>query len=104
MNPGAIDTPIWNKAQTEVSAVQPDDPARKMYGPLIDGITAVAKKSAAQAVPPSQVAAAVMHCLNSKNPRTRYYVGKDARGAAMVKWLLPDKWFDRLLARIIRVD
>jgi len=46
-----------------------------------------------------QVAETVGHALLSKNPKTRYLVGWDARFGALLARLLPDKLLDRLIAR-----
>jgi NAD(P)-dependent dehydrogenase (short-subunit alcohol dehydrogenase family) len=102
VNPGAIDTPIWGKAHAAVGDIGADHPARMLYGGLIDGVTAAAKKAQAAAAPASAVADAVVECLNARKPRTRYFVGRDAKMMARVKWLLPDWVFDGILATYLR--
>lgn len=102
INPGAIDTPIWTKAQTAAGKVTADDPARGLYGPLIAGVTAGATKAAAGAAPVTLVADAVLSALKDQNPRTRYFVGKDAKSGALAKRFIPDKMFDWILKRYFR--
>lgn len=99
VNPGAIDTPIWSKAQASVAAITSDHPARVLYGDLIDGVTAAASHAHANAGPVSLVAKAVLACMTAKHPRTRYFVGKDAKSGAMAKRFIPDKIFDWILAK-----
>jgi NAD(P)-dependent dehydrogenase (short-subunit alcohol dehydrogenase family) len=103
VNPGAIDTPIWSKAQASVEKVTPDHPARALYGPMIDGVTAAAEKAHSTAAPVSLVARSVLACMTDRNPKTRYFVGKDARSGAMAKRLIPDKMFDAILRKYFGV-
>jgi NAD(P)-dependent dehydrogenase (short-subunit alcohol dehydrogenase family) len=99
VNPGAIDTPIWGKAQATVQTITPEHPSRVLYGKLIDGVTQAAARAAAEAAPVSLVAKAVLTCMTNKNPKTRYFVGRDAKTSALVRRFLPDKIFDRILSR-----
>jgi NAD(P)-dependent dehydrogenase (short-subunit alcohol dehydrogenase family) len=102
IEPGATKTPIWDKAlqkfidlPNHVSAEQ-----LRLYYP--DWQAAV--KHAAQdkerflrgALPPERVADAVVQALTARRPKTRYVVGWDARRVLLLKWLLPDRWFDRV--------
>jgi NAD(P)-dependent dehydrogenase (short-subunit alcohol dehydrogenase family) len=99
VNPGAIDTPIWTKAQTASESLTNGHPARALYGPLIDGVKSAAQRAHAGAIPPTAVANAVLSCLTDASPKTRYFVGKDARSGAIAKRLIPDRIFDRILRK-----
>jgi len=94
VEPGAIDTPIWAKAEANPGAFPPDHPARKLYAREIDAIVNAARKSAAAAISPIAVAKAVAACLTRRRPRIRTLVGTDARIGAAAKWLLPTKVLD----------
>ena len=102
INPGAIDTPIWTKAKTQAQTIDADHPSRALYGGLIDRVQAAAWKAQASAVPASHVASAVVACMTRKKPRTRYFVGKDAKGVAIIKRFLPDRWMDGLLRFVLK--
>jgi NAD(P)-dependent dehydrogenase (short-subunit alcohol dehydrogenase family) len=102
VNPGAIDTPIWSKARATADAITANHPARVLYGSLIDGVTTGAARAHASAGPVSTVAAAVLACMTAGRPKTRYFVGKDAKSGALAKRLIPDRIFDRILARYFR--
>jgi len=104
VNPGAIDTPIWKKGEAQDEGLPRDADARKLYGPLIDGVIAGAKKAASTAIPTSAVADVVFDCMTRKTPRTRTFVGKDARSGAFVKKFIPDRLFDSILRRYFRND
>jgi NAD(P)-dependent dehydrogenase (short-subunit alcohol dehydrogenase family) len=103
VNPGAIDTPIWNKAQAEASTVPMDHPSRAIYGNLIDGVTAAASRAHAGAIQPCEVAKAVAASLTDGKPRTRYFVGRDAKSGALAKRLIPDRMFDSILEKYFAV-
>ena len=99
VNPGAIDTPIWKKGEASEAAIPPDHPARQLYGSMIDRVTDAAKNAAKTAIPPIAVAKAVEACLTKRRPKIRTFVGRDARGGAIAKAIMPDRFFDAFLAR-----
>ncbi len=44
----------------------------------------------------------VAHALTADKPRTRYLVGPRVRLLATLRTVLPDRWFDAMLARAAR--
>jgi NAD(P)-dependent dehydrogenase (short-subunit alcohol dehydrogenase family) len=105
VEPGAIATRIWEKgvaAADELMAGAPPE-AEEVYGPTIAAIRAEAGKAAADAVPPEEVAKVVEHALTAPKPRTRYPVGRDAKQRIRASALLPDRAFDALVARMLRI-
>jgi NAD(P)-dependent dehydrogenase (short-subunit alcohol dehydrogenase family) len=104
VNPGAIDTPIWNKARATADAMASEQLMREIYGPMIDGVTATAERAHASAAPVAIVATAVLSCMTAARPRTRYFVGKDAKSGAFAKRFIPDRLFDRILARYFQSE
>ncbi|MCC6795967.1 MAG: SDR family oxidoreductase [Candidatus Hydrogenedentes bacterium] len=102
VQPGAIDTPIWEKSLAAGDALLASLPPRMMelYAPLIDKVINGAKNSAKGAVSPQCVADAVAHALTASRPKTRYLVGKDAR-VQMLLTYLPDRWRDFLIMKLI---
>ncbi|HMQ52435.1 MAG TPA: SDR family oxidoreductase [Anaerolineae bacterium] len=99
IEPGAIATPIWDKSLTKadqmVAALPPE--GQRLYGPALARLRRSVQKTAQGGVPPEKVAEAVAHALLAKRPRVRYLVGSDARLAARLIWLLPDRWRDWLI-------
>jgi len=101
IQPGAIDTPIWDKglsAGEKVAASLPEE-GKQLYGPLLDNLRETVLDTANKGIPPQEVANAVTHALSARRPKTRYVIGKDANLAAFVVKLLPDRWRDRLIIR-----
>jgi NAD(P)-dependent dehydrogenase (short-subunit alcohol dehydrogenase family) len=89
VEPGAIDTPIWNKAEANPGIFPPDHPARALYGKAIDGITKASQKSAKNAIPAEKVARVVGACMTRKRPRTRYPVCLESHVGSAAKGFLP---------------
>jgi NAD(P)-dependent dehydrogenase (short-subunit alcohol dehydrogenase family) len=76
VEPGSVATPIWDKAL--------EDTARR-------------------GVPPDQVADAIERALTDRRMKARYLVGRDARVQLLLRRLLPDHAFDRLIRRLLGV-
>jgi NAD(P)-dependent dehydrogenase (short-subunit alcohol dehydrogenase family) len=105
IEPGAVDTPIWDKGQAEADTVEDRIPAhlRELYAPGIAAVRRFARESPERAVSPDAVAASIEHALTADRPRTRYVVGRDARVQAALKRVLPDRALDAALRRLMRV-
>ncbi|MGH2405998.1 MAG: SDR family oxidoreductase [bacterium] len=103
IEPGDIDTPMWDKGQSAADVLLDKLPAhgRKLYDPAVGAMRQAAEKSAQGASPPSAVAKAVVHALTAEKPKTRYVVGTNARIQAVVARLVPDGMKDWLVAREI---
>jgi NAD(P)-dependent dehydrogenase (short-subunit alcohol dehydrogenase family) len=101
VEPGNIDTPIWQKGLGQADVLLGKMPAhgRELYDPAVDAARQAAEKSAQAGIPPSAVAKAVVHALTADKPKTRYLVGTDARIQAVVARLVPDGMKDWLVAR-----
>lgn len=104
VEPGSVATPIWDKGSAQASgareAMSPE--LLELYGKQMDAVEAAARRIGADGVAPERVAEAVVHALSADRPRTRYLVGTDARVQAALRKLLPDRLFDRLIAREMR--
>jgi len=53
---------------------------------------------------PEKIADIICKAVNAKKPRTRYIATNDARRFIFLKWLLPDRVFDYLLLRMMKVS
>src|SRR4051812_16902656 len=105
VEPGAIATPIWDKSRAANEEVAKDAPpeAQQLYGKLIERIRAESATLGETGLPPIEVAKAVEHALTASRPKTRYLVGREAKGRATAAALLPDRAFDALVARTLGV-
>jgi NAD(P)-dependent dehydrogenase (short-subunit alcohol dehydrogenase family) len=91
IEPGAIATDIWRKADESFESIEGDLPA-----PLAARYRKASDRAARHAIPAEKVAGAVAHALTARRPRARYVVGADARGQALIE-RLPAAARDRLL-------
>ncbi len=104
LEPAAIATKIWDKgadaAEELIANAPPELEAR--YGRFIAGIRKFAAEGKATAADPQVVLDAVIHALESSNPKPRYVMGT---GAGQRKFLrmLPDRMRDRALLKAFGV-
>ena len=103
IEPGAIDTPIWNKgAPSKEEAVASLPPSlvevyRKTYSRFIE----LALNLARNAAPVKKVSDAALKSIASKNPKTRYVVGNPSVFfESFLSYHLPDKWVDRMVDKM----
>ena len=101
IEPGSVATPIWDKGLEEADEFSGRAPEHhdSLYGARIEKYRETVRKVAARGVPPEQVAEAIEHALTASRPKTRYLIGRRAKIQARLGSLLPDRVFDRLVAR-----
>jgi len=104
VEPGAIATPIWDKGQAAASRTREKASPRELelYGAAFDALSAAAQQMEDGAIGPEAVAKVVEDALTRDRPRPRYLVGKDAKIQAWMTRLLPDRWRDALVLRVMK--
>lgn len=98
VEPGAVDTPIWEKGLAladEATGEMPPE-ARRLYAPYIEAARRSGEQAGRRGIAPERVAEAIAHAVRSPRPKTRYLVGRDARLYASAMRLLPDRAIDLL--------
>ncbi|MER3482093.1 MAG: short-chain dehydrogenase/reductase [Meiothermus sp.] len=100
VEPGNIRTPIWGKGVAWGEALKKalPDGGKELYGAAIDGLIRYVQNSDGKGLHPDEVAKVVEHALTAARPRTRYVVGREAKLAAFLVRLLPDRLIDRFIA------
>ena len=63
----------------------------------------VLQDTARRGVPPERVAETIERALTAPRMKARYVVGRDARAMLLVRRLLPDLVFDRVVRRALGV-
>ncbi len=102
VEPGSIDTPIWERGERSADEVGARSPQREsLYGKAIENYRKVIKDTAERGIPPEKVAKVVEHALSAGRPRSRYLVGLDAKVQARIKPLIPTPVFDRIVAKMM---
>jgi NAD(P)-dependent dehydrogenase (short-subunit alcohol dehydrogenase family) len=100
VEPGSIDTPIWERGEQAADAIGERTPQRQaLYGRAVERYREVVRQTAERGIPPEKVARAVEHALSSRRPRARYLVGIDAKVQARLRPLIPTPLLDRIVAR-----
>jgi len=100
VEPGSIDTPIWERGQRKGEEIEAKAPqTSQLYGAALEKFRKVIEDTAERGIPPEKVAKAIAHALESNRPKTRYLVGLDAKVQAKLKPLIPTPLFDRVVAR-----
>lgn len=99
VEPGRISTPIWDKSMAEGlrRMAEAEPAAREYYGQLVDDLVLTAEEAKTKGTKPEAVARAVYRALTEKRPRTRYFVGSDAHTINVLRRVLSDPMFDRLI-------
>ena len=99
VEPGTITTEIWKKADTTIqdmlASMTPEMDAH--YGDDIRMYGQVVLNQQKQGVPPAAVSDVIEHSLTAARPKTRYLVGPDAKRIATLRWLAPDRVFERIV-------
>ncbi|HMI80762.1 MAG TPA: SDR family oxidoreductase [Solirubrobacterales bacterium] len=102
VEPGSIDTPIWERGQRKGEEIEAKSPRTSLlYGAAIEKFRKVIEDTAERGIAPEKVAKAIAHALEAKRPKSRYLVGLDAKAQARLKPLIPTPLFDRIVARTL---
>jgi NAD(P)-dependent dehydrogenase (short-subunit alcohol dehydrogenase family) len=105
VRPGGIATPIWDRgigAAEQIRERMPPE-GEAAYGSALDATRAAAADIGRNGLPPEAVAKVVEHALTARRPRTRYLVGRNAKMRAALAKVLPDRLFDRMIARAMGI-
>lgn len=101
VEPGAVRTPIWQRGSQRgddlIATLAPEQQTR--YGSLLDALRRASAENETNGVAPEVVAGVVVQAVRADKPRTRYLVGRDAAVAGRLARVLPDRLFDRMIAR-----
>jgi NAD(P)-dependent dehydrogenase (short-subunit alcohol dehydrogenase family) len=95
VGPGAIATPIWDKAlKTDLSRF-----GQTHYGPSAQKVSDYMVQQGRNGLPANVVADRVWHALTAKNPKTRYSILRNALVDRTLTNLLPPRVVDNVVAQ-----
>jgi NAD(P)-dependent dehydrogenase (short-subunit alcohol dehydrogenase family) len=98
VEPGAIDTVMWDKGRQDDWSAEASKQNLDLYGEAYRAFRRFSEKNAASAISCDAVSQAIFKALTAKTPRTRYLVGTDARAYVLLAQLCPTRvvdWFTR---------
>lgn len=101
IEPGVIRTPIWDKAEQAFEQRLPTELTERYAAPLTLMEKAV-RRAAKHGAPTDLVIRRIVHAATARRPRPRYVVGNDARLRLVLQTVLPRRWMDALIHRMIR--
>lgn len=99
IEPGTVQTPIVGKFKEQIGQYLHTD-----YGEILRQMGEKADEREASALPVERVTNVIIEALQAKRPRTRYAVPRKPLTGWWLPRLLPDRWFDRLVARTLKMD
>ena len=102
IEPGSSDTAIWNTSRRRASGRLQAVAGQSPYLLLINAIEKFSRKSAANGFPPQLFADTVLKILNNPHPRARYAIPGDVARSILLRKLLPDAIWDRILRRSLK--
>jgi NAD(P)-dependent dehydrogenase (short-subunit alcohol dehydrogenase family) len=99
VEPGSFETDIWTRnVVLGQKAVDGTSPNKARGERMRESVKKLRKRD------PIEVARVIAQIAGNPNPRLRYLVGPDAHIQLWMKRLLPWKWHEKLIARILKVD
>ena len=105
VEPGSIDTPIWEKgyelSEEAINALP--EAGRTLYADTLRAGLNSIDRQARRGISADVVAETIGTALLADRPKVRYVIGRDARIATLARRLLPDRLLDRLLWRRMKL-
>jgi len=101
IEPGAIETAMWDKASRADWSAEASQQDLDLYGNAYRAFKKFETQTASGAVPCAVVSQAIFHALTAKRPRTRYLVGKDARLYGRLAQIFPDRFVDWVTRKVM---
>jgi hypothetical protein len=98
-----VATPIWDKGRAEAESITIPTGLEQHYGHVPAAMEKVIEQTSRRGIPPDQVAETIEGALAARRMRGRYLVGRDARMTLVLRRMLPDHTFDRVMRRALGV-
>jgi NAD(P)-dependent dehydrogenase (short-subunit alcohol dehydrogenase family) len=98
IEPGSIQTPLWEKSRQTVDTLAADLPedVKTLYEPIYEKVKLATEVAERSGIPAEIVARVVWQALEAAKPKTRYLVGGDAKLRRFIR-PLPDGLKDSLI-------
>jgi len=105
IEPGAVRTPIWDKAESAADEIEASLPPEGLerYASSIAGLRNMLRFQARTGIDPAVVAGVVLGVVTSPRPRARYLVGRDAKAMGLISRVLPDGARDAVLRTATKI-
>lgn len=95
IGPGAIATPIWDKAgEADLNRFGNTD-----YAPMLKGVANYMLEQGRKGLPPSDVGDLIWFCLSDPKPKTRYHILRNAFMDRTLPRMMNPRTVDRIIAK-----
>jgi NAD(P)-dependent dehydrogenase (short-subunit alcohol dehydrogenase family) len=101
VQPGSIDTAMWDKARRYDWTDEASEQDLDLYGKAYQAFRKFEEQTASSAVPCEAVSRAIFHALTAGRPRTRYLVGRDAQLYGRLPQIVPDRLLDWVTRKVM---
>ena len=102
IEPGPIDTPIWEKSIASAEQLAKTSPeVLSLYEADVAAMRQAMARFVRAAAPVDRVVRAVVHALTAKRPKTRYFLGWRVRMPFKCLRMLPDRVRDWIVRRLV---
>jgi NAD(P)-dependent dehydrogenase (short-subunit alcohol dehydrogenase family) len=100
---GSVKTPIWDKGGGTSGQIIQDYPAQAwdLYGANYRVLVDYFRRMGKSGISTEEATRPILHALSAKRPKTRYYVGRDARQFYILSKLLSGRLHDWVIMRTI---
>jgi short-subunit dehydrogenase len=93
--PGAVATPIWDKADESDTARY----ANTVYAPALDRLRAYMLELGRSGLPPERIGETIHTALTAPRPKVRYTVSPSPMQVIMSEYILPKRTLDRIVGK-----
>jgi NAD(P)-dependent dehydrogenase (short-subunit alcohol dehydrogenase family) len=97
IEPGAFRTDIWAKGFAQIRRTE-----HSPYRAKLDRVLDYSRRTAETAPAPQAVAEAIVRIVLARSPKLRYPLGRGSRMLSLVKAIIPWKWYERAVSRMLR--
>ena len=100
IEPGSVQTPIWQKAEEENMATNYQ---QTPYRAPLEALAETVRKTAEIAMPVELVSQAIFHALTADRPKIRYALPNNWLGGWLAPRFLPQRWIDRIITKQLKL-
>jgi NAD(P)-dependent dehydrogenase (short-subunit alcohol dehydrogenase family) len=101
VEPGAIDTAMWDKGREDDWSAEASKQDLDLYGEGYQAFRRFSERNAAGAISCDAVSQAIFHALTARRPRIRYLVGTDALLYGRLAQICPDRLVDWITRKVM---
>ena len=103
IEPGTSATAIWETSGNRANELLGERADVKPYIPLIDSVNVYFREDVKNGFPVRLFAETVQKILDDPRPRTRYQVPRSVRWTILLRFLMPDLLWDRMMRKALKL-